>query len=180
VLLVPKLIIQPDSDVRSRVEQAREGGAKRILIVDPDAREAGAPQHVQIVSDLVAGGHEDLILDASIRLIHVAELALGLGVAQVVVWVKDIPTELALRNFYTKFGRAILYAGTVTELEAVRDLDSQTLVYAATPGDIGLCRPERVLADPDPDFRNPELWSDVGLFGLIVEEGRNSNDLCRG
>lgn len=180
MLLVPKLVIQPDSDIRSKVEQARKGGAKRILVVDPDAKVAGAPQHVQLVSEIVAGGQGDLILDAGIRLIHVAELVLGLGVAQVVVWVDDVATDLALRNFHAKFGSSILYAGTVNQLEVVKDLDTQMLVSAAAPDDVMQYRTERILVDPDPSCRNLDLWSNVGLFGLIVEEGCSFNDLCRG
>lgn len=163
--LIPKLEISSDSTVET-IPDARE-----LFVRDLDAPAAGAPQNVGLIHEIISSFSGQVIVDAAVRLVHVAELLLGLGAARVVVRVKDVATQLALRHFATRFGDAVIYAGSADDLMPLDG--SPMLLLGGSPEKAQPLRASELLLEPDGRYCNPCDWEAVGVSGLIVEIGHH-------
>jgi imidazole glycerol phosphate synthase subunit HisF len=145
-------------------------GAEELLIFDEDGDSAGAPQSVQVIAEVISTFPGEVIVDAGIHLIHVADLVLGLGASRVAVSVAAVSTDLALNNFATRFGSSVVFRGSAAELGSLSDAGVAVIVQNANPRDVRSVLAKELLVDPDDASRNPGLWADVSIAGLVVRE----------
>ncbi len=171
--LLPKLVIggrEPPADARERAIRLAQAGSTEVLVYDEDGDRAGAPQCVQVIAEVISTFPGAVIVDAGVHLIHVADLVLGLGASRVVVSVSAVATDLALKNFATRFGSSVIFRGSGAELGSLREAGVSVIVQNANPRDIQSVHAKELLADPDDASRNPGLWANVSIAGLVVRE----------
>jgi hypothetical protein len=170
VRLIPKLEIAGDS---TAADIPFDGLGREFLVRDLDAREAGAPQNVGLIHEIISRFPGEVIVDAGVKLVHVAELILGLGAARVVVGIRDVATELALRNFGARFGDAAIYSGSLEGLLPFADAGSPLLLIGGSPDQARSLHTKELLVEPCIEFRNASDWEGVRVSGLIVEIGHH-------
>lgn len=170
--LIPKLEIASDSTA-AHIPFDELGGGRELFVRDLDAQAAGAPQNVGLIHEIISEFPREVVVDAGVKLVHVAELILGLGAARVVVGIRDVATELALRNFGFRFGGAVIYSGSVEDLLPVVDIGSSLLLIGGSPEQARSLHAKELLVEPGTEYRNASDWEGVGVSGLIVEIGHH-------
>ncbi|MCH8274398.1 MAG: hypothetical protein IH851_06390 [Armatimonadetes bacterium] len=169
----------PDGDPETAAEALEEAGARWLHVLDLDAEREGGPQNVQALHLILKAVNVPVQFEGGIRLMHTAELVLGLGVARVVVSDALTKSERSAGFFFKRLGdrcvARVPAAGTETEqMTLALRLEAEgapRMIYAGQgKGGLGPDRVERFAGA----LKVPLL---IDLTGVSAWDPRNLSSL---
>jgi hypothetical protein len=138
-----------------------------LFIEDQLGRERGAPQQVEQLLQVVQRSNAAVEFSGGVRLMHTAELVLGLGVARVVVDCAEFATERAFAKVLGRLGEAAIAAAWSTEVaDRAVDLGATRLLVGPNVRP-PMTVPAQLLAKSG--RRNGPTPNDVAYEAVILE-----------
>ncbi|MBA3726707.1 MAG: hypothetical protein H0W86_09710 [Armatimonadetes bacterium] len=150
--------------------ELQNAGADWLHVVDLDAEGAGAPQNVESVHRVIGVVDIPVQFHGGLRLVHTAELMLGLGVGRVVLDRALTKTEHSAAHFFKKLGNTCAAAVDSSAVAArLKAVGCPRFIYTGGVGNVEemtlLGIPIIAIAE---DARNLEAFRGVGVEGVIL------------
>ena len=143
-----------------------------LHVEDMDADDAGAPQNIQLVHQLLSCTEIPIQFVGGIETMHTAELILGLGVRYVVLDRALRKSEKSPAYFFERLGeQAVAKVRDQIELELAVEHGAKRILFAPDT-DAMVTVPKGIntfFQPPFPISRNLKAVLNVGFAGIIIE-----------
>ncbi|HET6645292.1 MAG TPA: HisA/HisF-related TIM barrel protein [Fimbriimonadales bacterium] len=149
--------------------KAEADDANWIHFFDAEGEVMGGPQNIAALHRVLGAVGLQVQFQGGVRLVHTAELVLGLGASRVVVDSAETITERALANMFSRFGDGCAaIADGPDRAKMLMEAGCRHLIYTGIVEAVP--RPDRgSLIVHAQTARNALALRDVGVAGVIVD-----------